>query len=227
MLGEQIFAHPFYYDESNQKRGGTTMKKLFKGCMTAIVAVIALGIIISLVSGGGDDTASTSTSIEDTTASEQTNSQSEAETEEAVENAKIGEAATIDDIAFTVNEARSTQEINDPDGNEFIEPVTTTEQFIVINASIKNGKQEAITMDSNFFRLLTDDGTTYEPKNDGDLIMVVPTEKMLFLEEINPGLTREGLAVFEIPAGVSMESLTLEVDAGFFGTKSVQIDLQQ
>ncbi|MBA2176039.1 DUF4352 domain-containing protein [Halobacillus locisalis] len=203
------------------------MKKLFKGCMTAIVAVIALGIIISLVSGGGDDTASTSTSTEDTTASEQTNSESEAETEEAVENAKIGEAATIDDIAFTVNEARSTQEIDDPDGNEFIEPVTTTEQFIVIDASIKNGKQEAITMDSNFFRLLTDDGTTYEPKNDGDLIMVVPTEKMLFLEEINPGLTREGLVVFEVPAGVAMESLTLEVDAGFFGTKSVQIDLQQ
>ena len=206
------------------------MGKFFKGCLTIVGAVVVLGIIIGIFAGGGDDTADEGQTVEkndtEQTESKDNASGDEKKEEAKVEKAQIGDTATIDDISFTVTNANSTQEIDDADGNEFIDPVTTSNQFIVLDATIKNGKSEAITMDASFFKLNTEDGTTYEPKQDGDLMMVIPSEKFLFLEQINPGLSKDGMVVFEVPSDIKMENLTLNVDAGFWGTKSASIELK-
>ncbi|MDP4552922.1 DUF4352 domain-containing protein [Alkalihalobacillus macyae] len=192
------------------------MKKLFKGCLTIIVALVVIGVIVAIVSGGGDDTATNNSG------SNSGSTEKKADDKE-VENAKIGEEASTDDVAFTVNNAESVDTIKDPDG--FMEPVTTSEQFIKLDVKIANNQKEAITTDASFFKLVTAEGTEYNPKNDGDIMMVM-SDKTLFLEEINPGLSKEGVVVFEIPADVSMEDLTLQASAGFWGTKQVNIDLK-
>ncbi|WP_084599530.1 DUF4352 domain-containing protein [Pontibacillus chungwhensis] len=192
------------------------MKKLFSGCLTIIGAIVVIGIIIAVATGGDD---STTTSTEGTS-----NDQPKEKTkEEQTETIGIGETATIDDIGFTVTNAESKTTIEGSD--EYTEPVTTDNQFIVLDVTINNGKSEAITTDSEFFTLVSNDGTEYSPKNDGDLMMVIPTDKMLFFEEINPGLKKEGMIVFEVGSDVQMSDLTLKADAGFWGTKSVNINL--
>ncbi len=192
---------------------------MFKGCLTLIGGLVVIGIIIAAVSGGEDSTTTTTSSQDDgETKQEETKSSEETKT------IGIGETATIEDIGFTVQNAESTTTIEAD--NEYTEPVTTDNQFIVLDVTINNGQNEAITTDSSFFTLVTEDGTEYSPKNDGDLIMVIPNEKMLFLEEINPGLKKDGIVVFEVGSDVTMEELTLKANAGFWGTKSVNINLK-
>lgn len=182
---------------------------------------MVIGIIIAVATGGDD---STETSSGNESSGQESSKAKEETKEEQTETIGIGETATIDDIGFTVNNAESKTTI-EPD-NEYAEPVTTNNQFIVLDVTINNGKSEAITTDSNFFTLVSEDGTEYSPKNDGDLITVIPNDKMLFLEEINPGLKKNGIIVFEVGSDVDMSGLTLKANAGFWGTKSVNINLK-
>ena len=213
------------------------MKKLLKGLLIAFGIFVALIIVVALVAGDEETTEPTPTESanDEQKADETVEEPEEAEPEvveepeepieeEAQKSVGIGETATIEDIGFTVLKANSTQTIDSD--NQFIDPVITDNQFIVLDVAINNGQSEPIMTDSNFFSLVAADGTEYSPKNDGELIMVMPSEKMLFLEEINPGLKKEGMIVFEVGTDIDMSELTLKANAGFWGTKSVNIDLK-
>lgn len=61
------------------------------------------------------------------------------------------------------------------------------------------------------FIMKDSEGREFEPMVDGDILMLLG-DKNLFLEDVNPGLSRVGQIVFEIPAAVT--SYTLEVSSG-------------
>ncbi|SDB83415.1 protein of unknown function [Pelagirhabdus alkalitolerans] len=210
------------------------MKKILKWVAIAFVGLIVIG---ALLSDDDSETAETEATdqqeteeAEDEESSEEANDDSDDEVEEADESddsddvtvAGIGDAATIADVTFTVNEVNTTEEITSD--NEFIDPVTTSGKFVLIDVTIDNDKQESITINSSFFTLHDENGTEYDPSTDGGIMMNLDDDDF-FLEQINPGLDRTGTVVFEVGSDVDVSSSKLEAQTGFWGTERIEINL--
>jgi len=68
-------------------------------------------------------------------------------------------------------------------------------------------------VDSNMFKVKDEQGREFEPTSDAEVMMVVDGMSDFFLQDINPGLSKAGKLVFELPTDVT--SYTLEVSSGF------------
>lgn len=207
------------------------MKKMFKGCLTTIGAVVVIGIIIGIfASGGEEETASNETTAEEPKQEE--NAQKEEKKEEPKEEKKeevkavgIGEKATVADVGFTVTNVKTASEIDS--GNQFVDNATTSGKFVILDVKIDNGKKEALTINSSFFKIKTKDGTTYEPTTSGQVMMAMGDDMGdFFLTQINPGLSKSGKVVFEVPTNVKLSETVLQAQTGFFGTESIKINLK-
>ena len=73
----------------------------------------------------------------------------------------------------------------------------------------------------------TEDDTTYEAVSSGEVMMAMGDEGTdFFLEQINPGLSKSGKVVFEVPADLDVSSAVLHCQTGFWGTESIEINLK-
>ncbi|GAE94071.1 phage protein [Gracilibacillus boraciitolerans JCM 21714] len=204
------------------------MKSFFKWAGIIVVGLIVVSVIF------GDDEKSESGEVTEnkaTEAAEGDNQESDDvaektdETEDEVTTAGVGDTATIADVAFTVNNVETTTEIST--GNEFIEPATTSGQFVMIDVTIKNDKKESITIDSSFFKLIGAEGTEYDPSTDGNVMMNTNPESDFFLTQINPGLEKTGTVVFEVGADFNVADSILQAQTGFWGgTERIEINLK-
>lgn len=179
----------------------------------AIVVVVVFAIAIG--SGGGDNA---STSASSNAQAAPTEAASTAATTEAAAatTVGIGQPLTVGDLVFTVTSAGTIDELD-------FYGETKTGHWELISINIQNNGKEAVTIDSSFFKLLESDGTVYE--TDSDSIMYIDSEKSLFLEAINPKLSKDGEVLFAIPT--SAIDLTLQVQTGYFGTETGEISLVQ
>ncbi|WP_018392541.1 DUF4352 domain-containing protein [Bacillus sp. 37MA] len=94
-------------------------------------------------------------------------------------------------------------------------------QFTLIKVNVTNEGDEAITVDSNFFKLLSG-GKTY--KADGSAAIYANDDTGFFLESVNPGVALEGYVVFDVPA--DLPNPQLQVQTGFWGTETGIINLK-
>lgn len=194
------------------------MKKLFKGCLTTIGALVVVIVGIAIFASGGDEEASS-------TGNDDSNSGEQEEQEKQVKKAGIGEEAKIANVGFTVTDAKSTGKIES--GNEFTEDATTSGKFVILDVKIKNKKKEALTIDSSYFKIKTQDGTTFEPVTSGQVMMAMGSDANdFFMTQINPGLSKSGKVVFEVAKDVKLENTVLQAQTGFFGTESIEINLK-
>lgn len=205
------------------------MKKVFKvGCL-GILGLFALIVVAALVFGGGEESATTSTETEssapaaestETEATEEEPAEEEPAEEEpaeeaAAETAGIGEEVQVGDVFFTVNEISNATNV----GGEY--GVTAQSQFTIVNVTVRNEKNEAITVDNNFFKLLSGE-RTYD--SDGSAGIYANEDADFFLTSVNPGVSLTGNVVFDVPA--DLEAPQLQVQTGFFGTETGVINLQ-
>lgn len=182
------------------------------------VWVLAIIVVIAIASGGEEeaDTANKSSK-------ESTDQASEVKAEEEVKTAKIGEPSTVGDVTFTVNGVEETSEINS--GNEYVDNATTSGKYIILDLTVQNGKSEAITVDSSFFKLIAD-GTEYEPTTDGTVMMAMGDAMSdFFLTQINPNLEKSGKIVIEVGADEELSNMVLQAQTGVFGTEMTEISL--
>lgn len=189
------------------------MKKFLKiGCL-GLIALIALIIVIVIFSSGGDDE-----EVKDSGNNEEEN--------EDVETAKIGVPAEVADVTFTVNEVKETDLIES--GNEFIDNAETSGKFVILDVNVENDTDETMTVDSSYFTLITDEGTENDPITSGEAIMALSEDAGdFFLEQINPGLEKDGKLVFEVSEDVDVSKSIIEASTGMFGTESIEISLTE
>ncbi|WP_010094271.1 DUF4352 domain-containing protein [Ornithinibacillus scapharcae] len=205
--------------------------------------LLVIIVVIIIATSGGDDEDGTADNTNDTNTettedkNEDTNDAVDEGTEEgnndeAVEEdtgtktAKIGEPATTGDVTFTVNGVEEATEIKSD--NQFIENATTSGKFVIVDVNVKNGKSEAITINSSFFKIVTDDGVEYDPSTSVEVTMALgDAASEFFLEQINPNLDKTGKVVFEVAADVDLSKTVLRAQTGFFGTESIDILLAQ
>jgi len=87
-------------------------------------------------------------------------------------------------------------------------------QFIAIRVAITNQQRDEITMSMSLFKLLTPDGVEYSASEKS---LQISNEQSLFLKNINPGLTKTGDVLFEVPTGINLRSMRLVFRGGMTG----------
>src|SRR5215210_2966587 len=129
--------------------------------------------------------------------------------------APIGETVTAGDVAWTVQSVQHVTELKSlgqrKKGN-----------FIVVDLIFKNNGDEAATLDSSSLAILDDKGRTSE--TDTDASMYVPTNQDLFLDQVNPGVSKQGRAIFNVAPDA--QNLILRAgDTNPFGGEDAYVDL--
>jgi uncharacterized membrane protein len=130
----------------------------------------------------------------------------------------MGQTVTVGKFEYVVNSTTSTKELGTAPFNQ-----TTNDEYLVVNLSIKNKDSKSRMMDASMFEIIDTAGNVYEP--DGGAVMYL--DASFFLEDVNPGLTRTGDIVFEIPEGLSGLSLRVGSGVGFAAGTSEVIKLDR
>lgn len=218
--------------EKEQKKRG--------GCLKWVVIIfgvlILLGACTALL-GGGDEATDTESetqtttetdntneaveeSVEETESGEQEASEEVVEEEEADDIVGLATPLNVGDVEFTVNNWEQAASV----GTDFmIEEANDT--YIVMDVTVANNSNEAITVDSSYFKIVNGE-STYEPDT-----MASSTANEdglgLFFEQINPGSSRNAFVVFDITQDVvDSADKQVQVQSGMFGTETGIINLQ-
>jgi hypothetical protein len=117
---------------------------------------------------------------------------------------------TVSNVTVTIAKAGEGRgfangyEIVRPEGGKFVE----------VRVLISNQQRDEITMSTSLFKLLTPDGVEYSASEKS---LEISGEEALFLKNINPGLTKGGIVLFEVPSDLDVRSLRLSFRGGMTG----------
>lgn len=169
--------------------------------MLLIPVVLFGGCLAALSSGGGGDGGGGG------------NSEGLGYDEASKKAVPVGETVKAGDVAWTVSNVQQTSEVkyigSKKQGN-----------FVIVDLAFINNVKEPMTADSSSLALRDDQDRTHETDIEAD----VPLNKDLFLDEVNPGVTKQGRVVFSIAPDA--KGLILEAgDADMFGDDSAYVKL--
>ena len=129
--------------------------------------------------------------------------------------APIGETVTAGKTAWTVSSVQQSTELKTYGEHK-------KGNFVIVDVVFKNNGKEAVTLDSSSLVILDDKGR--ENETDPDASMYVPTNQDLFLNQVNPGVTKQGRVIFDIAPDA--KGLILRCgDTNPFGGEDAYVDL--
>jgi TonB family protein len=91
-------------------------------------------------------------------------------------------------------------------------------KFINVTVAIMNHQNTAITMDTGLFEILDSGGNVYSASEKS---MELGPNGNLFLAQINPGVTKTGQVIFDVPESLSLEDLSLRFRGGMTGDSTI------
>lgn len=94
------------------------------------------------------------------------------------------------------------------------EPVRAGGTFVIVTVAVFNSQSSAITMDNGLFDILDPNGNVYSASAQN---MQVDPANDLFLAQINPGITKTGQVVFDVPTTLNLDDLQLRFRGGMTG----------
>lgn len=185
-------------------------RKILMGCgalaILGVLGIVAVGCL-AIIGGGETDTTSSQDSGAPTAPEKPGQAEAEApeppplpefepEAEPAPEEepegprADMNEAVRVGDVSWTITKARQRNEIKDPFGDR------KAGNFVVVDFDFTNEGSEQVTLDSESLELL--DGRDRKFGVDTDNLFYVPDDRNIFLEQVNPGVTKLGRAIFTV-----------------------------
>lgn len=102
------------------------------------------------------------------------------------------------DVKIVVDGAESKSEVGD---NQFSKKKAQG-VFKVITITLTNNQKDAITIDSNSFKLVDDKGREFSYSSEGQTALMTSVsgkDESFFLKKLNPGLSITGKVVFDVP----------------------------
>ncbi|MED3691315.1 DUF4352 domain-containing protein [Peribacillus butanolivorans] len=195
------------------------MKKFFKiGCL-GFIGLIVLGIIIGIATGGDD------TETKNSTKKEETKTDSKEKKETKAKTYGIGDVVKVGDMEYTIKEKTEKDQVGPS-----VLPDKASGKFVVLEVSLKNNGNEAVTADASFFKLKRGekiyeaDSAASISANQGEDGQI---ENSFFMQELNPDSEASGKVVFDVAPDVAKASdLKVQVQTGVFGTETETISLQ-
>ncbi|UOQ44722.1 DUF4352 domain-containing protein [Halobacillus salinarum] len=190
--------------------------------------VLAIIVIIAVAGNmGGEDTASTDhneaqASEKSSNTSEKKNSSDEKKNEEKI--AKLGEKVEVGKMTYTIKDTS----IKDQVGPSAL-PTQANGKYLVLNVSVKNNGNEAVTVDGSYFKLMQGEKTfeadtsasmSANQGEDGTI------QNSFFMEQLNPGSEMSGKVVFDVaPDIANSKELVVQAQEGIFGSVTKKISL--
>ncbi len=115
--------------------------------------------------------------------------------------AKIGEPLRVGDVTWVVEDAKIVTELT----SSYEKPIRGN--FVVVNFTFTNEGKEAATLDTASLALIDSEGRRSEA--DPDKFGYIPDDRNIFLENVNPGVTDKGQAIFTVAPGATGFELEL------------------
>lgn len=128
--------------------------------------------------------------------------------------AGVGTPVEVQGVAFTIQNASTTTRLESVFGSK-------DGNWIVLDVLIENGTNEAITVNDSQVTLVTPTGAVYE--TDSDWIEYIDNERWLFLEKINPGLSKEGTVLIAVGPDVTGGTVTFKPN--MFSNKKAEVEI--
>jgi RNA polymerase subunit RPABC4/transcription elongation factor Spt4 len=172
--------------------------KLKMGRLTKAVIIIAAIIIIGLIVSAGNN------KTNKTTPGKQAG------------QTQLSKQGTSSNVKIAVLSMQTTKTIGD---NQFTK-VNSQGVFKVIKLSITNNQKDAITVDSNSFKLYDSQNREYTASSEAFLAMESSTNPKMpsfFLKQLNPGITTEGYIAYDVPADA--KGFVMKAHGGVLGTE--------
>ncbi len=179
------------------------------GCGGLTVVVVLIIVALLAFGGGGSDTASSDPG--GPTAPEEPG-----EAEKETPPAPMGQTVEVGTVAWQVTSAEQATELYSDFGDQ------KQGNFVRVNFMFQNNGNEAVTLDSSSVAIV--DGQKRESQVDTDNAMYTDPNKDVFLQQVNPGVTREGEVIFTVAPDASDFNL-LVGDANMFGGPEALVDL--
>jgi Domain of unknown function (DUF4352) len=95
--------------------------------------------------------------------------------------------------------------------------------FVVVDFTFTNNRNEAVTLDPELHMTFRD-AEGREFGTDTDAWEFVPTRLNIFLEPVNPGISQDGRAIYEVPPDAEGFTLTVD-DVEMMEDESARYDL--
>jgi hypothetical protein len=206
------FTLPIVRSTLNQATGITFSTALVV-VIVVVGAVVGLGLIGANTNDGGGDsgTASTPTSQSDG-ASASTATATATATPDRSLNHSLGESFRVGSgdqtVEYTITDVRTASQVgSDAVGAE------ADGEFVIVRMELENVGSESFDVSSDPFTLVDDQGRSYDVDREAQ---VYPDNAIVF-EQLDPGLSKEGVVVFDVPPDQTGRELKIE-PVGVFST---------
>jgi Domain of unknown function (DUF4352)/zinc-ribbon domain len=209
---------------------------ILTGCLGIIVLLVLLGIIGSALGGGGDETAGGGGGGGGGGQQAQDSGQGPQEQQEQPEQQEqqgqqeqqaerpqpppeytVGQTAKVGNVEWTVTDAFLTNQLKSDFGTQ------KRGRFVVVDFTFTNNRPEEVTLDPQL-HLVLKDSQRREFGPDPDAWEFVPTNLDIFLEPVNPGVSKNGRVVYQVAPDAKGFRLTVD-DVEFMEDKSAMYDL--
>lgn len=129
----------------------------------------------------------------------------------------VGQTAKVGNVEWRVTDAYLTNQLRSGFGTQ------NRGRFVVVDFTFTNNRPEEVTLDPELHMILKD-SQGREFGSDPDAWEFVPTNLNIFLEPVNPGLSKDGRAVYQVPPDANGFRLTVD-DVELMEDKSAVFNL--
>ncbi len=183
-----------------------------------MICFVMMGLFAVLAAGSGEDTTKTnSTSAKSDLVRKEKKNAKDKEKENKNAVAKEGISSNV---LISVLSSDNKENIGDEYTKKKAQGV-----FKVVKIKITNNQKDAITIDSNSFKLIDDKGREFSHSLEGQMAISTSNNEVetFFLKSLNPGLSIEGYIVFDIPKDA--KGLYMKAHGGMLGEEiNLKID---
>jgi hypothetical protein len=129
----------------------------------------------------------------------------------------VGHTANVANVTWKVSDAFLTNQLNSSFGTH------KRGRFVAIDFTFTNNRNEEVTLDPDLHMILKD-SQGREFGTDIDAYEYMPTDLDIFLEPVNPGVSKPGRVIYQVGADATGFTLTLD-DVELMEDKSAVFDL--
>lgn len=165
---------------------GRVLRFTLIGCGGLVALVVVIGVLGALVGGGGQQAGSPEGQAEQG----QEGEKRDHPPGQSGPRGKVGDTLKAGTVSWQVTTARQATELKSAFGDK------KQGNFVIVDFVFTNNGDEATTLDTASLVLLDSEGREFE--SDPDSYEYIDPSKDIFLENINPGVSKQGEAILTV-----------------------------
>lgn len=180
--------------------------------ITGILALIIIGGIGSAMGGGGNKNTATSAPVP---AQKTASSTSQSKPTDQAKPAELSNEGVSSNVKIVVTSFQSADSVGD---NQY-DIAKAQGVFKIVKIALTNNQKDAITVDSNSFKLIDDQGREFSDSSEAQTALMSSSnsdQQNFFLKQINPGITISGEVIFDVPKDA--KGFKLKASGGMTGS---------